>query len=342
MKLAVRLAAIAAVAAGAVVGAAPAVHGASAVSNLESGSWWQVQPDGGQVPPPPSVPPKGLWVDSSPNGDAVSAVRFRLTDAAAPVMHLRVHQDQSPTSVAVVVCATTSRWQPATAGAWSARPKPDCQAGQAAGQVNGSQMTVDLSGFTPGADGMYDVVLEPASQPVAASPVPAPAPTPGPPPQPFDITFEQPAAADISATASSPSQMPAPLTNPVDGSAAPSAVDTSPQSAPAEAPLAAPAPSAADLQPPLPAAVITPTTKAPVSTRQPVTRPRLVALKAPKGMSRRVRYLLAIILMDLALWTYFRSPLGPSGARPRLTLHDLPDRAATTAPVRTGQAPSLR
>jgi len=217
MKRSLRLATVVAMAAGAILGGSPDIYGASAVSSLASGSWWQVQPDGGQVPPPPSVPPKGMWVDSSPNDEAVSAIRFRLMDAAAPVMHLRVHQSQNPSSVAVVVCATASSWQPATAGAWSARPKPDCQAGQAVGQVNGSQMTVDLSGFTPGSDGMYSVVLEPASQPVAASPVPAPAPAPAPPAQPFDITFEQPAPTDISATASSPAAMPAPLTNPVDG-----------------------------------------------------------------------------------------------------------------------------
>jgi hypothetical protein len=59
-------------------------------------------------------------------------------------------------------------------------------------------------------------------------------------------------------------------------------------------------------------------------------------------MSRRVRYLLAVILIDLALWTYFRSPLGSSGTQPRLTLYDVPDGTAAKLPVRTERAPSLR
>lgn len=307
-----------------------------AVTQLASGSWWQVQPAGGQIPPPPNVPTKGLWVDSAPNGTAISAVRFTLSDATAPVLHLRVHQQAPGTTATIQACVTTTAWRPATAGPWTARPTADCARGSAPTNLQGNQLTVDLSGLTPGAGSTYNVVLEPA-----------PVPAGGAPAQPFDITFEQPVAGDI-ATSSSAPDLPQPMTTPVDGSAAESPAP-SPAGAAPVMPAAPSGPSlSGELQPAVPSAIVSPPSTGPAripraSRPLAVARPRarLAAVKLPGRLSRRTRYLLIVILLDLAIWMYLRSPLGAM-VRPRLTLYDSPDVAAVTGPVRAGRPPALR
>lgn len=318
-----------------VIGPRP-VTASAAVTQLTSGSWWQVQPSGGQLPPPPNVPTKGLWVDNAPNGMAVSAVRFALAGATAPVLHLRVHQQAPGTSATIQACVTTSAWRPATAGPWPARPQADCARGSAPTNLQGNQLTVDLSGLTPGAGSTYNVVLEPA-----------PAPAGGAPAQPFDITFEEPVPGDI-ATSSSASDLPAPLSAPVDGSAAESPAPSPAVAAPAiPAAPSGPSPSG-ELQPAVPTGIVSPPSS--VLRRAPaVNRPlalgrpraRLAAVKLPGRLSRRTRYLLIVILLDLAIWIYLRGPLGAM-VRPRLTLYDSPDVAATTGPARQGRPPALR
>ena len=330
-------------AASAVLLAAPFGSGtamaASPISGLQSGSWWQVQPSGGQIPPPPNVPTKGLWVDSAPNGNAISAIRFTLTGATAPVLHLRVHAPAPPAGAAIEACVTASAWKPATAGPWAARPQADCAHGSAPTQLNGTVLTVDLSGLTaPG--GTYNVVLEP---------IPSP-PPPATPQQPFDATFEEPLPSDFATTPSAPDAAPA-LTTPVDGSAAESpapAADSAPVAA-----ITAPsgAPVSADLGAALPSGVVTPpTTVTPPTPTARVTRPttlvprrpRLAAAKIPGRLSRRTRYLLILLLADVAGWMYLRSPIGAAVA-PRFTLYDDPvDASVAAGPVREGRPPSLR
>lgn len=311
--------------------------GASPVSHLESGSWWQAQPAGGQLPPPPNVPTKGLWIDSTPQGNAVSAVRFTLSGATAPVLHLRVHGPTPTTGASIEACVTSSAWKPATAGPWAARPQADCAHGSAPTQLSGTVLTVDLSGIAA-PTGAYDLILEPT-----ASPAP-----PAPPQQPFDVTFEEPAATDIASTPYAPESPPA-LTAPVDGSAteAPApAVDSAPVaavSAPSDAPVAG------ELSAALPSGVVappSPTVRAPAATvsgpRVVTSRPpQLAAVKIPGRLTRRTRYLLILILIDVTGWMYLRSPIG-AAVVPRFTLYDQPDEAASAAPVRTERAPSLR
>lgn len=319
-----------------VVIAPPAATASPAVTALASGSWWQVQPSGGQIPPPPNVPTKGLWVDSAPNGTAISAVRFTLSGATAPVLHLRVHQQAPGTTATIQACVTTSAWRPATAGPWTARPQAECARGSAPTNLQGNQLTVDLSGLTPGAGATYDVVLEPA-----------PAPAGGAPAQPFDITFEEPVAGDI-ATSSSTPDLPPPLSAPVDGSAAESPAPSPAVAAPVT-PAAPSGPSlSGELQPAVPSGIVSPPSTRPAripSAGRPLAlarpRARLAAVKLPGRLSRRTRYLLIVILLDLAIWMYLRSPLG-AVVRPRLTLYDSPDVAAATGPVRQGRPPALR
>ena len=311
---------------------------ASPVTHLQSGSWWQVQPSGGQLPPPPNVPTKGLWVDSTPNSNAISAVRFTLTGATAPILHLRVH-GPAATGASIEACVTSSAWKPATAGPWVARPHPDCAHGSAPTQLSGAVLAVDLSGITA-PDGAYNIILEPT---------PSPAP-PAPPAQPFDVTFEEPVASDVASTASAP-DAPAPLTAPVDGSAAESPAPAADSSPVPEATAPSSAPLSADVGAAIPSGVVTPptpTVPAPVAAvSRPATtvtprRPRLAAVKIPGRLTRRTRYLLIIILVDVAGWMYLRSPVG-SAVAPRFSLYDDPaEAAAAETPARTERAPSLR
>jgi hypothetical protein len=196
------------VAAAVVVVSAPGP--ATAVAGLESGYWWQAQPDGAPVPPPPQVPPQGLWVSGTPDVEqAISAVRFQLgANEGNPVLTLKVHSKTPPeqltqaanAGVAVVLaCPATKNWTPASAGAWSSRPDGDCGAA-AHGTLNGDATAVafDLSSVVR--SGRVDVVLVPGAG--GGAPLPNPATLPGgpAPPQPssgFDITFEPVALSQV-------------------------------------------------------------------------------------------------------------------------------------------------
>ena len=201
-----------------VLGAAAVVSArapAHAVQGLESGYWWQAQPNGAPLPAPPNVPAKGLWVsgtDAAPS--AIAAVRFQLADTeTAPALVMKVHSQVPPaqlsaaTSVAPVVlaCPSTHPWTPASAGAWSARPTYDC-ASPAHGNLSadGSTLTFDLTSLVT--NGTVDVVFVPG--PGAASiPVQPPA-VPGvtTPAQPsaLDFTFEPLSADAVHVSAATP------------------------------------------------------------------------------------------------------------------------------------------
>ena len=227
-----RLGVVTLVAAAAFVVSAPVP--ATAVTGLDSGYWWQAQPDGAPVPPPPQVPPQGLWVSGTPDAEqAISAVRFQLADSEAnPVLTLKVHSKNPPeqltqaanAGVAVVLaCPVTKSWTPASAGAWSSRPEGNCAAA-AHGTLNGDATAVafDLSSVV--VDGRVDVVLVPGAG--GGAPLPNPATLPGAPapPQPssgFDITFEPvnlsqvtvgPGSAQTESTSPTPEALPSDTT----------------------------------------------------------------------------------------------------------------------------------
>src|SRR5204863_40732 len=82
-----------------------------------SGYWWQGQPDGAPLPPPPNVPANGLWVSGSNSSQvAIAAVRFQLPpDEATPVLTAKVNRAFPPAQASaasnagqVVVLATPS------------------------------------------------------------------------------------------------------------------------------------------------------------------------------------------------------------------------------------------
>src|SRR5205085_5501301 len=80
---------------------------ARAVQAIQSGYWWQGQPDGAPLPPPPNVPANGLWIsgrEASPV--AIAAVRFQLGGAeAAPVLTAKVNSEFPPAQLSAVANA---------------------------------------------------------------------------------------------------------------------------------------------------------------------------------------------------------------------------------------------
>jgi len=199
---ALRVLAVVLVAAAAAAVTAPGP--ASAVASLATGYWWQGQPDGAPLPPPPQVPPNGMWVSGTPQAQqAVSAVRFDLGDNEAnPVLTLKVHSKNPPeqlveaanAGVAVVLaCPISKDWTPANAGAWSSRPEGRCDAA-VHGTLNGDATTVAFDLASLVVDGSVNVLLVPGAGGGAALPNPPAIPGAPAPPQPssgFDITFDQ-------------------------------------------------------------------------------------------------------------------------------------------------------
>jgi len=325
-------------------GTAPAHAATGAVGAVTTGSWWQGQQAGGAVPPPPTVPTKGLWVESEASGPtAISALRFTLTGATAPVVTLTVHQAQPASQVEIQVCPTTSDWKPVSAGVWADRPAADCSQVQAAGVLSGdaTTMKIDLSAFPVGADGTVDAVLQPAptatnlpvSPPALGQPSAAPT---------FDATFEPPEPSQIATTPAAPSFGTSDTTLPPQ-----SAPDITPApafSAPLQAPLPATASTpAVTFEPPVTQPPATAPTPPPPQVQLASPAPRLATSK-PGGMTRRERILVMLLLLDGAFLLMHQGYLSP-GARPRrLTIYDDPRHLPEPAPVesRAGQAPALR
>jgi hypothetical protein len=204
MKHTARIAVVAATAVGASVVVSSRVP-AQAVQGLQSGYWWQGQPAGAPLPPPPNVPANGLWVSGGPdNVVAISAIRFQLrADEAAPVLTVKVNsqfppkQLSDPTNVGqdvVLACPATGAWKAAAAGAWNAKPQYNCTgAVHGTPSADGTVISFDLGAVA--ADSKVDVVLVPGT---GAAAIPAvPVPVPGAPAQPngFDLTL-QPVTAD--------------------------------------------------------------------------------------------------------------------------------------------------
>jgi len=178
---------------------------AQAVQGIQSGYWWQGQPAGAPLPPPPNVPANGLWISGSGASPvAIAAVRFQLgSDEATPVLTAKVNSEFPPAQVSsaanagqivVMACPTTGAWQPAQAGAWSSKPQYDC-----AGAVNGTAsadgtaVSFDLGGVA--VNGVVDVALVPGTGAAALPQLPVPGAPATPQPSGFDLTL-QPVTAD--------------------------------------------------------------------------------------------------------------------------------------------------
>ncbi|MBV8303961.1 MAG: hypothetical protein JOZ04_07105 [Acidimicrobiia bacterium] len=204
MKHTVRILAVLAMvtAAAAVVSSRVPAH---AVEGVESGYWWQGQPTGAPLPPPPNVPVNGLWISgSAAQPVAIAAVRFQLdSDETAPVLTAKVKNEVPPAQVTsaanagqidVLACPTTAAWKPAEAGAWSARPQYNCaDAVHGTASSDGTTVSFDFSGVVN--DSTVDVALVPGPGAAALPNLPVPGAPATPQPSGFDLTL-QPVTAD--------------------------------------------------------------------------------------------------------------------------------------------------
>jgi hypothetical protein len=205
MKHIARIAVVAAMVAAASVVVSSRVP-AQAVQGLQTGYWWQGQPDGAPLPPPPNVPANGLWVSgAAENLVAISAIRFQLgADEAAPGLTVKVNsqfppkQFSDPTNLGqavVLACPATGAWKAAAAGAWSTKPQYNCTgAVHGTPSADGTAISFDLGAVA--ADNKVDVVLVPGPGAAAIPALPAVPGAPAPPqPNGFDLTL-QPVTAD--------------------------------------------------------------------------------------------------------------------------------------------------
>ena len=184
---------------------------AQAVPGIQSGYWWQGQPDGAPLPPPPNVPANGLWISGSEASPvAIAAVRFQLgSDEAAPVLTAKVNSEFPPAQlsaaanagqIVVMACPITGGWNPVQAGAWSSKPQYNC-----AGAVNGTAsadgttVSFDLGGVV--VDGNVDVALVPGTGAAVLPPSPVPGAPAPPQPSGFDLTLQPVTADEVHTTA---------------------------------------------------------------------------------------------------------------------------------------------
>jgi hypothetical protein len=306
------------VAAGAVVGSRVP---AQAVQGLESGYWWQGQPDGAPLPPPPNVPANGLWVSGSEaNQVAVAAVRFQLAPTeAAPVLTAKINSaTPAPQAtnaanagqIVILACPATPGWRPAQAGAWSTRPQFNC-AGAVNGAVSadGTTITFDLGGVVD--NGVVDVALVPGAGAAALPTNPIPGAPATPQPGAFDVTFHPVTGDQLRTSPASPA-------SPADAGFTSSPPDVAP---PSDVPAtdfgaAATAPStdfnfAANAVQPSAGVAASSTPSAASGSLAPQTRGFAdTAVKNNKGYRA-----LAVILLAVLLWWAWRQAMPPRAHR---------------------------
>lgn len=174
--------------------------GAGAEPPREWSYWWKGQTGTGpELPPPPVVPDKGLWVSADPSGEqAVSALRF---DGAAQTLTLEVADARG--TPAVAACRTDGAWKAVEgAGPWPARAVPDCTSGSVEAVLQDGKLVVPVAGLVrdgrldialfpaPGTAGTWSLALAPpgptavSAAPPPSLPPPAAEPTPDPAPLP--------------------------------------------------------------------------------------------------------------------------------------------------------------
>lgn len=320
-----RLARAAVATAAGAVAAAPFLLAAPAraVSGIESGYWFSAQASGGVLPPPPTVPAKGLWVSSNPSGpQAISAVRFSLAEGeSTPVLTLKVHQ--STGTLALLACPTTSSWKAGDAQASSEQPKYDCSGAHAAAVISSDSTTVtlDLTGVVTSS------VADLALVPDAPSGTPAVSPT-------FDITFEPVTADQVRVTQSA---VAAPASGP-DTSSTPVFDTPTTVGGAFSPPLATSAPADVAAAPFTPPTTAVPAPTVPKLAVAPIRR---AVPAAAHHTSRRTRVIEGLALLGVLAFAAPSAGSQREGGRPRITLYDTPSQP-DVEPARVGKAPAIR
>lgn len=325
------------------------------VSSMETGVWWQGQPDGAPaLPTPPTNPAGDLWVSSTTVSGtiALSAVRFTVgADDHQPVVKIAIDSLTAlpstipiGTGAAVVACAATSPWKaPAkgTYGALSAAPKYDCAKGQVLGltSVDGTALIFDLGQFVTDTNKTVSVVLAPAQIPLAVqgAPVTLPVALPGTliPPT-FNATFKPLTASAVEVLTAAPAADEEPATD-----VAGSSFSDVPRDDTVAAPFFA----------------TTPAEDAPKSTGIAAVPRQLaqVATKVmPDDLAKHERTAAAAIFLLLCVWAFIIFNQDPvpgvkvkQRGRPYRTLYDgapssLSKLKRPSLSARTGKPPTLR
>ena len=304
---------------------------AEAVQSLQSGYWWQGQPDGAPLPAPPNVPANGLWVSGGQASPvAIAAIRFQLgATEATPALTAKVNRAFPPAQataaanvdqLVVMACPTNGAWNPAQAGAWSARPQYDC-ARAVTGTLTPDGTTISFDLGAVATDGKVDVALVPGTGAAALPQLPVPGSPPTPQPSGFDLTLRPVTADQVHTTAASPpaadtsaSGTPADLSSPADvpaadfGSAAVPATDFN---------FAANA-----VQPSAGVAASSTPSVAPGSLAPQTRDIAESTIKDNKGYR-----VLAVILLAVLLWWAWRQAVPPR--KNRRTIYDGPATAAS-------------
>lgn len=154
--------------------------------------WWYEANSGlpAALPPPPSVPNNGLYIENGLNGPAaISALSFTVPNGAA-VGALVLHVAGTPVmSQPPLACPLSSSFASVQEGQWSQRPSYDCHKAQVTGQVDSADTTVSFDTSSLLANGHVSVAIlaggpadsvafdQPGSDALAVTPVNA---TPSP------------------------------------------------------------------------------------------------------------------------------------------------------------------
>ncbi len=330
-----------------VVGAALALVAPGAVADepvtLDDLGWWSrlnQDPTLAQVATAtPDVTPGQLLVESTPEGaTAIAALRATLPDGlGSPILTLVPASEAGGEAAILLACQAGSGWTGAHAGAWSAKPSPDCSASvQGIRAEDGASWTFPLAPLQFG--DRIDVVL------VAGSVEGSEATSP------FRIVFERPGDDALVARPSSAGPTPIdlpPVAAPSEGPASPPPPPPG-GSAPASPSFSVPAPVTDDVlaaQPvraALPAAEQGATATAPVLTAQ---TPAPLPAAATSGTDGRLLGLL-VVLCGLGLLAWARtqpvpehrvlSRFGVAGAAAAAGTTQVVDLGAATGDGRVG------
>jgi hypothetical protein len=281
------------------------------------GWWWQAQvglPT--PLPPPPTVQPGQLQIESAPSDDrgaAFAAVRYTIAaNRTAQSLTLKI-ANESATPTVLLACRTGSAWSPADAGAWTAAPKVDSRA-----CVNGTK-AIDGESWTFAVgtlqlETVLDIAIVPGIDPAT------------PTQTPFSIVFDAPANDSVAAIDVTPPSVP--------------------MSSPPVGPTASPPPrSPQQVATALPADKIGETATSPAKqvASQPTANSSPATTSRPSRRDKRLGYLLIALAATSAAYAWRKDRLMPvsasAGAGP--ASDDQPRGLGRFTSVRLGQPPSL-
>jgi hypothetical protein len=104
---------------------------AAPATSVDDVGWWSrtnQEPTLGGVLVAPDVPPEHVLVEGTPEGaTAIAALRATLPDGTGnPVLTLQAASAVGGDSAVLLACQSGSGWTGVHAGAWDAKPSPDC------------------------------------------------------------------------------------------------------------------------------------------------------------------------------------------------------------------------